>query len=284
MLYPSSYVQELEARLVQMEGLLTQVGSSPGPDQSHPDTPFTPGPNHQQYRQPSSPASSVVLNTPSVPFNAPAFLTDPNVKQEPADPDHFGQLALDGHGHLRWIGGSSAMTLVDAFRNISNTVKAPSRNGSSHPKFLKSEPKSPANNLYFPPILRFNSKARALPGPEEVEFPPRDLADKLVRRYYFLVFRQLTSEINHMSPCHNQVAAYFTHFHHTLPVVDSTAFLSQYRRIMDDRRIASASDTGFPTVVFSVFACAARFVDDPRLETTDPDTGEGGMAFVYYER
>jgi hypothetical protein len=108
---------------------------------------------------------------------------EPNIKPEPAEPDHFGQLAMDGHGHLRWIGGSSAMTLVDAFRNISNPARTVSRNGTSHPKFLRPEPKSPANNLYFPSTIRFNSKARALPGPEEVEFPPRDLADKLVRGY-----------------------------------------------------------------------------------------------------
>jgi hypothetical protein len=69
-----------------------------------------------------------------------------------------------------------------------------------------------------------------------------------------------------------------------MPVVDSTAFLSQYRRIMDEKKITTPADTGFATVVFAVFACAARFVDDPRLETTEADAGEGGMAFVYYER
>lgn len=83
---------------------------------------------------------------------------------------------------------------------------------------------------------------------------------------------------------HQQVAAYFTHFHHTLPVVDSTAFLSQYRRLMDERRISSTSETGFATVVFAVFACAARFVDDPRLISTGTEQAEGGMAAVYYER
>ena len=55
---------------------------------------------------------------------------------------------------------------------------------------------------------------------------------------------------------------------------------------MDERRIATPADTGFPTVVFAVFACAARFVDDPRLKTTGTDhhEDEGGMGFVYYER
>ena len=36
------------------------------------------------------------------------------------------------------------------------------------------------NKLYFPAAIFFG-KVRALPGPEEVEYPERDLADKLVR-------------------------------------------------------------------------------------------------------
>ncbi len=80
------------------------------------------------------------------------------------------------------------------------------------------------------------------------------------------------------------MAAYFTHFHHTLPVVDSTAFLSQYRILMDDHHIGSPAEAGFPTVVFSVFACAARYVDDPRLENPEPEAHEAGMAHVYYEQ
>lgn len=42
-------------------------------------------------------------------------------------------------------------------------------------------------------------------------------------------------------------------------------------------------DAGFVSVVFAVFACAARFVDDPRL--TDGVTAEeGGVGMIYYER
>lgn len=53
---------------------------------------------------------------------------------------------------------------------------------------------------------------------------------------------------------------------------------------MDNRRISSPAEAGFPTVVFSVFACAARYVDDARLENPEPDAHEAGMAHVYYER
>lgn len=38
--------------------------------------------------------------------------------------------------------------------------------------------------------------------------------------------------------------------------------------------------TPFIALVFAVFACAARIVDDPRLSTTD----DGGLGMVYYER
>lgn len=41
-------------------------------------------------------------------------------------------------------------------------------------------------------------------------------------------------------------------------------------------------DTAFVALAFSVFAVAARFLDDPRLSTGKAD--EGGMGMLYYER
>ena len=41
-------------------------------------------------------------------------------------------------------------------------------------------------------------------------------------------------------------------------------------------------DTAFVALTFSVFAIAARFLDDPRLATGKGD--EGGMGMMYYER
>lgn len=174
--FPASYVQELEARLIQMEGLLTQVGSTP----SRTADPSSSTSQNQQQSTPP-PSSSDALDHPTA-SNATsennAYVVDPNVKQEPAEPDHFGQLAMDHNGHLRWIGGSSAMTLVDAFRNISNRAIQPSKTDTSQNRISRPESRTNAHNLYFPPVLR--SGVRALPGPEEAEFPPRDLADKLV--------------------------------------------------------------------------------------------------------
>lgn len=45
--------------------------------------------------------------------------------------------------------------------------------------------------------------------------------------------------------------------------------------------ISERADAGFVSVLFGVFACAARIVDDERLEQ---EGGDGGMAMVYYER
>ena len=45
--------------------------------------------------------------------------------------------------------------------------------------------------------------------------------------------------------------------------------------------IDKRADAGFVSVLFGVFACAARIVNDERLEV---ENGDGGMAMVYYER
>lgn len=41
-------------------------------------------------------------------------------------------------------------------------------------------------------------------------------------------------------------------------------------------------EAAFISVVFAVFACAARLVNDPRLTEENPD--DGGIGMVYYER
>ena len=100
------------------------------------------------------------------------------VKVEDEVSESFGQLALDEYGHPRWMGGSSTMSLIQSFRAITSS---PLHRISP----MEDDPMSPlpgANKLYFPASVFFG-KVRALPGPEEVEYPPRDLADKLVRGY-----------------------------------------------------------------------------------------------------
>jgi hypothetical protein len=87
----------------------------------------------------------------------------------------FGQLALDEYGHMRWIGGSSTMSLIQSFKALTTS---PLHRVSP----MDEDPQAPGpsvNKLYFPAAVFFG-RIHALPGAEEVEFPARDLADKLV--------------------------------------------------------------------------------------------------------
>ena len=94
-----------------------------------------------------------------------------SVKLEDDVSDSFGQLTLDEHGHMRWIGSSSTMSLIQSFR----AATAAPHNRASPMADDSGQP----NKLYFPASVFFG-KVRALPSPEEVEYPERDLADKMV--------------------------------------------------------------------------------------------------------
>jgi len=97
------------------------------------------------------------------------------IKIEDDVSESFGQLALDEHGHLRWIGGSSTMSLIQSFRSLTTS---PLHRISP----MAEDPLAPgpsATKLYFPASVFFG-KVVALPAPEDAEFPDRDLADKLV--------------------------------------------------------------------------------------------------------
>jgi len=70
-----------------------------------------------------------------------------------------------------------------------------------------------------------------------------------------------------------------------MPVLDKPSFLHQYKFLMDNVRdpALARSQAPFMALVFAVFACAARLVDDPRL-STGPSLDDGGMGMIYYER
>ena len=114
-------------------------------------------------------------NIHATPLRPIAPKEQPPVKAEDDFSDSFGQLALDEYGHMRWIGGSSNMSLIQSFRALTSS---PLHRISP----MEEDPHAPGpsiNKLYFPAAVYFG-KVQALPGAEEVEFPDRDLADKLV--------------------------------------------------------------------------------------------------------
>ncbi|KAI5120922.1 hypothetical protein M0805_002902 [Coniferiporia weirii] len=261
------YVQELEARLMHMEEVFKQfapvveiIEKSPnggnipvqgivdvlqkqngGAPQSQQQMSA-----HSMYAQRER-ASSEQSNSPS-----PRSPSTKSSKDEDDMSESFGQLALDEHGHLRWIGGSSTMSLIQSFRALTTS---PLHRVSP----MEDDPHSPgpsANKLYFPASVYFG-KVHALPSTEDVEYPDRDLADKLVD-------------------------AYFKRLHFLLPVMDKPSFLVAYKNLMDNKNDVSyvRMRTPFIALVFAVFACAARIVDDVRLGDSD----DGGLGMVYYER
>ncbi|KAH9007096.1 fungal-specific transcription factor domain-containing protein [Lactarius hatsudake] len=248
------YVQELEARLLHMESVFAQLtqhlGQSPNGD-SAAANPSTPDESKaaatallRSIINKGQSSQSQTTDMPSTPDSSSSVKVEDDVS------DSFGQLTLDEHGHMRWIGGSSTMSLIQSFR----AAAAPPHSRASPMADDSGQP----NKLYFPAAVFFG-KVRALPGPEEVEYPERDLADKLVNTY-------------------------FSRFHFLLPVIDKPTFMRQYTYLMDhkDDQHLARTQTAFIAMVFALFACAAQLVEDPRLKGDKED--DGGMGMVYYER
>ncbi|KAI0092813.1 fungal-specific transcription factor domain-containing protein [Irpex rosettiformis] len=248
------YVQELEARLLHMETLfqqvapiLEQVGQAGGIDTSK--LGLTPGDASSNI-----PPQPVLSNINESEENNETDSPANPVKLEDEVSESFGQLALDEHGQMRWIGSSSTMSLINSFRSLTS---APLHRVSP----MEDDPLGPGpsvNKLYFPASVLFG-KVHALPSPEEVEFPPRDLADKLVD-------------------------AYFSRFHFLFPIIDKPNFLLRYTNVMNNVGDAglAARETAFIALTNSVFACAVKLIEDPRLRIEGDDAA--GMGMIYYER
>ena len=71
-----------------------------------------------------------------------------------------------------------------------------------------------------------------------------------------------------------------------MPVLDKPDFMRRYRYLMDhqDDTHFVRSNTAFVALVCSGLAVASRFVDDPRLTSSDNHADESGMGMVYHER
>lgn len=81
-----------------------------------------------------------------------------------------------------------------------------------------------------------------------------------------------------------QIDAYFERLHFLMPILDKPSFMARYKRLMEKRGDASfiQLEAPFLCIVFAIFACTARLVNDPRLTSEHLD--DGGMGMVYYER
>ena len=166
-------MQELEARLLHMESLFSQIApvlEQLGPSANSNVSALTGTTSNLSTRPEKSGPIPILPSTPNDQSSEPST----PIKAEDEVSESFGQLALDEYGHMRWIGGSSTMALIQSFKAMTTS---PLRRISP----VEEDPRAPGpsiNKLYFPASVFFGN-IRALPGPEEVEYPERDLADKL---------------------------------------------------------------------------------------------------------
>ncbi|KAG6890946.1 hypothetical protein C0995_000903 [Termitomyces sp. Mi166 len=241
--------KELEARLLHMESLFTQIAEKLGPAANGALQGALNGTIAPGSEQTNSALSAI---REIVPQQDPSPEPSTLIKSEDDVSESLGQLALDEYGAMRWIGGSSTMSLIQSFRALTSS---PLRRISP----MEEDPHAPGpsvNKIYFPASVFFG-RVQVLPGPEEVEFPERDLADKLI-------------------------TAYFARFHFLMPVLDKPSFLHQYNLIMDNLKdhILIRSQAAFLSVLFAVFSCAAHLVQDSRL-TAGQSTDDGGMGMAW---
>lgn len=121
------YVQELETRLLHMETLfgqvtpiLEQLGQSEktSAPSSSSQTPATISPSTaaviQQVLPQMQEMQGIAPSTPPESKRTVKFEDEPTEAVSEA----FEQLALDEHGHFRWIGNSSTMSLIQSFRAL----------------------------------------------------------------------------------------------------------------------------------------------------------------------
>lgn len=188
-------MQELEARLLHMESLFSQI--APVLEQIGTTGSTTNTSSATLPPEIAAPASEILRSIASrdtAPQSAiPVKVEDDDVSES------LGQLALDEYGHMRWIGGSSTMSLIQSFKALTTSPLHRISPAEEDPL----APAPSANKLYFPASVFFG-KVRALPGPEEVEYPERDLADKLVLFFLNSIFRPFltptSSRLMHISP------------------------------------------------------------------------------------
>ncbi len=171
----------MESLFKQVAPVLEQIGTTNNGGASPPsDSSVNMSPRE---RSPAA-AAAAILRSIAPQGRSPEPSTP--IKIEDDMSESFGQLALDEYGHMRWIGGSSSMSLIQSFRALTT---APQHRISP----AEEDPHAPGpsiNKLYFPASVFFG-KVHALPGPEEVEYPDRDLADRLVRAVAFATLSSL---------------------------------------------------------------------------------------------
>ncbi|KLT44815.1 hypothetical protein CC85DRAFT_241736 [Cutaneotrichosporon oleaginosum] len=194
----------------------------------------------------------------------------------PADDEdeESARFLTDEHGNYRWIGGSSALSLMDSFsgdRDLPSRVKYGNIHDDHHDP---SEESPPESHPYFAPVAGAGV-IRAIPGVDQVTFPPRADSERMVD-------------------------AFFAEVHPVLPVLLENDFRRRFKSLMDKVEAGDFSNirAGFMSVVFAVFALGERVLvtsaawhrmrsklSNGELSDQDsPQPGEAEAGVIWFER
>ncbi|GMK54623.1 hypothetical protein CspeluHIS016_0112090 [Cutaneotrichosporon spelunceum] len=195
----------------------------------------------------------------------------------PADDEdeESARFLTDEHGNYRWIGGSSALSLMDSFsgdRDLPSRVKYGNIHGDGHQDELEESP--PESHPYFAPVAGAGV-IRAIPGVDQVTFPPRADSERMVD-------------------------AFFAEVHPVLPVLLEHDFRRRFKSLMDKVDAGDFSNirAGFMSVIFAVLALGERVLvtsaawqrmraklSNGELSDQDsPQPGEAEAGVIWFER
>lgn len=128
----------------------------------------------------------------------------------PADDEdeESSRYLLDEHGNYRWIGASSALSLMDSFSGDPRDLPSRVKYGNIHDEHAEGTEESPPDSHpYFAPVVGAGV-IRAIPGVDQVTFPPRAEAERMVD-------------------------AFFAEVHPVLPVLLEHDFRRRFKHLMD---------------------------------------------------
>ncbi|KAE9404478.1 hypothetical protein BT96DRAFT_813532, partial [Gymnopus androsaceus JB14] len=178
--------------------------------------------------------------------------------------DRYSHLTKDSYGQLRpyqfndlvsrYTGGPTSDLIADAITISQNPNPA-----DASPESILST-KSDVQLPFFAPDRTFRRQA-ALPLPEDITYPPSELADELV-------------------------ATYFSRIHYTFPILHQQGFVERYIQVMEQKAKGKqpSKDHGFLSALFAVFACGACLIEKGRPKSGGQGEANDFRGFEFYEK
>ncbi|KAL2671284.1 hypothetical protein Neosp_013864 [[Neocosmospora] mangrovei] len=228
-----SVATELEHVSQHLKSLLDPMDSGAASGASHTEfAPSEPEPD-ADYRD----ASHHPSPDPEIEANLSDESVDLAVQHDPTL-ESFGSLVPDSYGKLRFIGGASNQLLVKSIQNLAtdNTQKDPDPNALVS-SMRQGPDQRDGNPSVEVPLFIQGLKWRELPylpKPEDLNLPPRYIADMLI-------------------------GLYFDQLHYTFPVLFKPHFMDRYTRLYVTQK-QMPRDREFLSVFFALCACASGLI------------------------